>query len=97
MGHFVASCKETAPLSGLPDKHDISFVLSDLPISFIVVRKLESRQFAREREREKKKRQDLQRIEVNDGVTREARQRRESSCSDKHERTLAQNLIECHI
>lgn len=74
MGNSAVSCNETAPLPGLPDKHDVSLVLSQLPISFIIVRKLESRQFAGE-EGGGKKKGDLQRMEVNDGVTREARQR----------------------
>lgn len=44
---------ETAPYPGVPDKHGISFVLSDLPISFIVVRKPESRQLpGRERKKD---------------------------------------------
>lgn len=46
---------EKAPLPSVPDKHGISFVLSDLPIAFIVVRKLESRQLPGERGGEKKR------------------------------------------
>lgn len=46
---------ERASLPGLPDKHGVSFVLSDLPISFSVAREPGSRQLPkREREREKR-------------------------------------------
>lgn len=38
------STMKQPPLPGVPYKHGISFVLSDLPISFIVARKPESRQ-----------------------------------------------------
>ncbi len=41
---------ETGPLQSDPDEHGISFVLSDLLISSVVVKKLESRQLL-ERER----------------------------------------------
>lgn len=62
---------QTAPLPSVPDKHGISFVLSDLPISFAVERKPESRRLPR------RKKQELRRREVNDGVTREERQHRD--------------------